>query len=262
MFAVGTESRLLLAPKEAGKDVLWFAFTDVAVPGPTAVEFLASSRGALRVWLNGKSLFQRDLPRAYQIDSDRFAAELSKGNNRLLVQTSSTNAAAEFHLHFRRKSAKATHEKLTQAALSRTGNAERGRKVFFDKEKSQCVKCHQIANQGERIGPELTGVGKRFSRIHLIESILEPSRTIAPSFGTWAITLKNGKILNGVKIAEDEKTLTLADNQGQKQVLAKADIEEQNVSAVSTMPDGLELRLTEDEFVDLIAFLASQKSPV
>src|SRR5207253_167408 len=109
------------------------------------------------------------------------------------------------------------------------------------------------------IGPELTGVGSRFARIYLVESILEPSRTIAPSFGTLVVTLKNGKLLTGVKIAETEKMLTLADNQGQKHVLAKADIEAQQPSPVSTMPEGLEKRFTEDEFIDLIAFLASQK---
>ena len=113
--------------------------------------------------------------------------------------------------------------------------------------------------QGERIGPELTGVGSRFARIYLVESILEPSRTIAPSFGTLVLTLKNGKTLTGVKVAETETTLTLADNQGQKNTLNRADIEEQQTSPLSTMPEGLEKRLTEDELIDLIAFLLSQK---
>jgi putative heme-binding domain-containing protein len=124
---------------------------------------------------------------------------------------------------------------------------------------SRSMKCRQLGGQGERVGPKLTGVGARFSRIYLVESILEPSRTIAPSFGTLAVTLKSGKTLNGVKVAETETTLTLADNQGQKHVLARAEIDEQNPSPISSMPEGLEVRLTEDEFVDLIAFLASQK---
>ena len=196
---------------------------------------------------------------SFRIDSDRFPATLDKGVNRVLVEASSPDAAVEFHLHFRRKSAKAEHEKLTQAALSRAGNAERGRKVFLDKEKSQCLKCHQLGAQGERIGPELTGVGARFSRIYLVESILEPSRAIAPSFETLVVTLKNGKTVNGIKVAESAKTLVLADNQGQKHELSTADIEERHASPVSTMPEGLEQRLSEDEFVDLIAFLTSQK---
>src|SRR5207237_6067245 len=134
-----------------------------------------------------------------------------------------------------------------------------GRALFLNAEKSQCLKCHRLGDQGERIGPELTGVGSRFSRIYVVESILEPSRAIAPSFGTMIVSLKNGKDLSGVKVTETETTLTLADNQGQKHILAKTDIEERRVSTVSTMPEGLEKRCTEDEFVDLIAFLMSLK---
>ena len=77
-------------------------------------------------------------------------------------------------------------------------NAERGRKVFFDVEKSQCLKCHRLGDQGERNGPELTGVASRFARIYIVESILEPSRTIAPSYGTWVVSLTNGKQFSGV----------------------------------------------------------------
>src|SRR5262249_28882067 len=162
-----------------------------------------------------------------------FIANLPKGTHRLLIQVGPTTAAAEFHLRFRRKSATAELERLTQAALTRTGDPERGRKLFFDADKSLCLKCHQLGGRGERGGPELTGVGSRFSRIYIVESILEPSRTIAPSFGTLVVSLKNGKELSGVKVAETETTLTLADSQAQKHVLQKGDIEEQHPSSAS-----------------------------
>jgi putative heme-binding domain-containing protein len=162
-------------------------------------------------------------------------------------------------VRFRLVSSKAEHEKLTQAALARPGNAARGRTVFFNVEKSQCLKCHRLGDQGERIGPELTGVGARFSRVYLIESILDPSRTIAPSYQTVLVVLADGKQFSGVKVAETGKTLTLADREGKKHELAKSDIEEQQPQAASTMPEGLEKRLTEQEFIDLIAFLAGEK---
>jgi putative heme-binding domain-containing protein len=251
-------------PKESAQNTCWLAYTEIAVAAPTAVEFLASSSDRLQVWLNGQSVYRRDQARNFQIDSDRFAGTLAKGVNRLLVQVGPleggvTREGSMFHLRFRRKSATAEHERLTQAALTRGGNPERGRQLFFAVDKSQCLKCHRLGDQGEHIGPDLTGVGSRFARIYLVESILEPSRTIAPSFGTLVIALKNGQVRTGVKIAQTETTLTLADNQGQKHVLAKADIEEQRASPISTMPDGLEKRFTEDEFIDLIAFLVSQK---
>ena len=82
---------------------------------------------------------------------------------------------------------------------------------------------------------------------------------IAPSYQTMLVTLKDGRTFTGVKIMETDATLTLGDNQGQKHVLAKSAVEEQHEQAVSTMPEGLEKRLTAEEFVDLIAFLVSQK---
>ena len=64
-------------------------------------------------------------------------------------------------------------------------------------------------------------------------------------------------MLSGIKIAETDTNLTLVDNQAQKHVIPKADIEEQKSSPLSTMPEGLEKKLSESEFVDLVAYLVS-----
>src|SRR5262249_45503821 len=151
---------------------------------------------------------------AFQPDADRFPATLPRGLNRVLVEVAAPDkGVAEFHLRFRRRSSTGEHERLVEAALTRKGDPESGRQGLFDAEKSQCVKCHRLGDQGERIGPELTGVGSRFSRVYLIESILEPSRTIAPSFETLVVALKDGRVFTGVKVEENETTLTLGDTQ-------------------------------------------------
>lgn len=265
VFATGLESRVSLtakvklAPADGDENRVWLAATDLILSESTAVQFLASSAGPLQVWLNGRRLYQRDQARTFQPDSDRFDGALNAGFNRLVVHTTGSREAAEFHVRYRRKNSTAELEQLSQAALARTGDAERGSKLFFDAEKVKCSKCHRIGDQGERIGPELTGVGERFSRIHIVESILEPSRTVATGFQTIAVVLQNGRVLTGIKIAETETTLTLGDNQGEKHLLAKADIEEQAVQSQSTMPDGIVKQITVDQFVDLIAFLVAQK---
>src|SRR5262249_23558062 len=148
------------------------------------------------------------------------------------------------------------HEKLTRIALKRSGDSQRGRNLFFNAAKTQCVKCHRVGEQGERIGPDLTGVGSRFPRIYLIESVLQPSRSIAPGYQTLTVMLKSGQVVTGVKVAETDAVLTVGDNKGDKLALPKADIEAQHPQSVSVMPEGLEKQLTTDEFVDLIAFLA------
>jgi len=101
--------------------------------------------------------------------------------NRLVAQVSAVGST-EIHVRFRRKSATERHERLSQLALATRGNADRGREIYFNTEKSACIKCHRLGDEGGRIGPDLTGVGRRFSRIHLIESVLEPSRAVAPAF--------------------------------------------------------------------------------
>jgi putative membrane-bound dehydrogenase-like protein len=257
--AADSSFTLRLGPSaNAPSDAEWLCLSDVWAAEETGVQFLASSNGTLRVRLNGRSIHERRQAGAFQPDSDRFNGTLVPGLNRLTIQLSASQPPS-FHLRFRQKSSRAEHEQLVQAALARPGNAERGRKLFFDAEKSQCIKCHRLGDQGERIGPELTSVGSRFSRIHIIESILEPSRTLAPSYESITVALKDGRVLSGLRVAETATTLTLADNQSQKHVLERSSIEEQKVQPTSIMPDGLEKRFIADEFVDLVAFLVGQK---
>ena len=135
----------------------------------------------------------------------------------------------------------------------------RGRKVLDDVEKSLCLKCHRAGDRGERIGPDLSGIGGRFARITIIESILEPSRSIAPSFDVVAVALKDGRVLNGVRVLETETVLTLADQDGRKHAIPTAEIEAVSRQPLSLMPEGLEKRVTPEEFVNLIAYLAAQK---
>lgn len=257
-FGDGPEARARIIGKTENQH--WLAFADFDSAEPGATQFLMSSNTPLRVWLNGKPVFERTDVRRFQPDADRFEAELAKGANRLLIQLSSVpDAGVEFHARIRRKSSKAEHERLVEAALTRPGNVERGRKLFLTVEKSQCLKCHRLGEQGEKIGPELTGIGSRFSRIHIVESLLDPSRTIAAGFQSQTVAMQDGRVLSGLKISETADTLVLADNQGKKHTLRKADIDESQAHAGSIMPDGLEKTLTVDEFVDLIAFLTGEK---
>src|SRR5262249_29090699 len=217
IFGSGTESRL--RPGPTAEDGVWLAYSDFHVPERVEVQFLAASNAGLRIWVNAKLAYRRDEARPFRADSEHFDAVLKKGLNRIIIQLGATKSSSEFHVRFRRKGSTAEHEALTRAALTRPGNPERGQKLFLDAASRQCVKCHRVGDQGERIGPELTGVGSRFPRIHLIESVLQPSRTIAPGFQTVAITLKGGRVVTGVRVAEADDTLTLADGQGNKHLL-------------------------------------------
>ncbi|MBI4664326.1 MAG: c-type cytochrome [Verrucomicrobia bacterium] len=256
-FATGAESRVSLG-SNTGNENVWLARTDLHVSEPTAIQFLASMRGEVRIWLNGQVVQERTESRSGAGVPHSFDGRLKAGANRVLVQISAPDDSG-FSLRFRGKSSAAEHERLAQAALSTSGNPQRGRKLFFDAEKSQCLKCHRLTDQGEQIGPELTGIGSRFSRIHIIESILEPSRSIAPSFQTAEFILDDGREFSGILLAEKDGRLTLADSQGQKHVVARSAVRVQRTQSLSAMPEGLERGWTTEEFIDLVAFLVSQK---
>jgi putative heme-binding domain-containing protein len=257
--AEAPHAALAAAIDPKGAAATWIAVSQFNATEAATVQFLGSAAGKFEVWLNGRRLFGRDQPRPYQSDSDRFEGTLDAGMNRVVVQGTSAPDQAAFQLRFRRKSSSAEIERFVQAALAQAGDAERGRKVFFDEARAQCSRCHRIGETGERIGPELTGVGERFSRIHIVESILEPSRTVAPGFQSVSILLKDGRVLSGVKVSDTADTLTLADNQAKKHTIATSEIDEQRAQSQSTMPEGLAKQLTVEQFVDLVAFLTAQR---
>lgn len=237
---------------------VWLARAEIELEQPTGVEFLGSSAGSLQVSINGHAFADRHDTRSPGSYSHRFQVDLPGGRTTVMARVDSSPPAL-FQLRFRRRSASVRHERLTTLALSRRGTVDGGRELFFDVNKSQCLKCHRLRDQGGRIGPDLTGVGSRFSPIHLIESVLDPSRTIAASFHTVTVVLADGRVVTGVKLAETERALTLGDAQGQVQEIEKSIVQGRVPASLSTMPEGLEKALTDQEFVDLIAFLLAQR---
>jgi putative heme-binding domain-containing protein len=257
--STGMESRARFGLVRKPEDT-WLGYAEIDAVDAAAVEFFAASTGLETIWLNDKQVFKREKPAAIGPYPDRFDATLTKGINRVLVRFGDAREWADFQLRFRRKSATPVQERYTAASLSRAGNPARGKEIFMNAEKSQCLKCHRVGDAGEKFGPELTGLGSRFSKAHIIESILDPSRAISPSFETVVIDLKNERSVSGLKVEETETTVVLIDNQAKKHVLAKIDIDSRRKGTLSTMPDGFEKTLTEDEFVDLISYLVSLKA--
>jgi putative membrane-bound dehydrogenase-like protein len=140
------------------------------------------------------------------------------------------------------------------------GDAAAGERVFFHSKGPRCFACHRIDGRGEAIGPDLSHIGSAMKREKLIESILEPSKEIAPAFVTWLITTRDGKQYTGVIVEEGaNSTLTVADTQGRLTVLKITDIEERVAQPTSIMPAELHALMTRQEFLDLLAFLEGRR---
>src|SRR5579871_1797703 len=146
---------------------------------------------------------------------------------------------------------------LRQHALNHGGDPKRGQQLFQTLRPTSCLTCHRVRGQGGDMGPDLSLIGGKFDRAHLVESILEPSRQIVEGFRTTILALTDGRLLTGIVREELADRLTIVDAAGQRQQVAKSRIEERRLSDVSLMPEGLADTLTPQQFTDLIAYLES-----
>jgi putative heme-binding domain-containing protein len=154
---------------------------------------------------------------------------------------------------------KADPNALRQAAMNSGGDPKRGKEVFASP-LTNCATCHKVHGQGGNLGPDLSQVGGKFDRTHLIESILDPSAEITQGYHATIIETKSGRIFTGIVRSESPTAVTLLDAKGTSVTLAPDDIESRVVSPVSLMPEGLADPLTPAEFTHLIAYLETLRT--
>jgi putative membrane-bound dehydrogenase-like protein len=149
-------------------------------------------------------------------------------------------------------------EAFANFAKANHGNADNGKKLFKS-ENLACIKCHKIGNEGADIGPLLSGVGAKYDRNFLIESVLYPSKQILDGYQQTIVRMKDGDVQSGVIKVETDKDITLYDASANKTVIPKSEIKEREHGKLSLMPEGLHLALKPEEFADLVAYLESLK---
>ncbi len=143
------------------------------------------------------------------------------------------------------------------AKLEGPGDAASGERIFFHNKSAGCAKCHQVDGRGGKIGPDLTVGARNLDRRRLIESILSPSKEIAPQFTVWNVLTTDGRTQTGILLSEQAKeaTQTFGDTSGKTFTVKIADVESRTPQQLSIMPTGLERQMTTQEFRDLLAFL-------
>lgn len=137
----------------------------------------------------------------------------------------------------------------------------RGASVFFQPSLA-CATCHRSkVRSNPPIGPDLghgnaIGETEKLTDEQLVESILEPSKTIRKGYETTSIRTADGEVLTGILLEKSEGVWLLRNAGGESISLKESDIESSTTSQQSLMPTGLAQQFVDKQpFLDLLKYL-------
>ena len=143
-------------------------------------------------------------------------------------------------------------------ALQNQGDAKAGELVFRSHREANCADCHRITGM-EKSGPNLDGIGEKYSRSEMIEHLLNPNLSIKRGYEQANVLMKDGRMIVGRVERSNQLLLRLQDLKGNRVNLKQNEVAEVTFSSVSLMPTGLPEQLTKTQFADLVAYLCSLK---
>lgn len=143
--------------------------------------------------------------------------------------------------------------------LALSGDAKRGEDIFNKSTAAQCKNCHMVRGVGGTLGPDLSMIGKKYERKTLLETILEPSKAIAPEFIAHLLETAGGQVFAGFLLQKDEKEVVLKDVKSQIIRVPAGEVEALVPQEKSLMPELVLRDVTGQDAADLLAFLETLK---
>ena len=142
-------------------------------------------------------------------------------------------------------------------AVRQAPDADSGHRLFHHHRLALCSNCHRHSGRGNVVGPDLSTIGNRKDREWLLQSILEPSREMAPEYQPRLIVLNDGTTFTGIRLRSSTKE-AMRDSNGQNRTFDRNDIESMVELPTSFMPTGLLSSLTDRELRDLLVYLETK----
>lgn len=135
-------------------------------------------------------------------------------------------------------------------SLSTAHDATAGKKLF----QQHCRTCHQRQGDGNRVGPDLTGVAGR-SPTDILADVLDPNRSVSVDGRSYTLVTKEGIVTLGILAGETATSVSLKKPGGAVESVLRSEIEELKFTGKSLMPEGFDRLMKPDELASLIAFL-------
>jgi putative heme-binding domain-containing protein len=147
------------------------------------------------------------------------------------------------------------------SAATKTGLKGRdfaqGKKVFSA---AACFTCHRFGNAGGMTGPDLTLSGGRYSPHDFLDQIINPSKVINEQFAPVIVTKNNGETFSGVVVNLNGDRVSIntdLSDPSQQVSIDRKEVKSMELSTVSPMPPMLLSMLTQEEILDLVAYVLS-----
>ena len=143
-----------------------------------------------------------------------------------------------------------------------SGDAVRGSGLFL----SNCARCHRVRGEGGSLGPDLSQITSRRSAAALVNSVREPSATIARRYHSVSLVFEglsagasgSRQRIQGTLKSEDAFSIQMMDTNQQLRAFMKADLLEFVRESDSLMPAFSRTDLSSAELEDILTFLQSQ----
>ncbi|HZK82950.1 MAG TPA: PVC-type heme-binding CxxCH protein [Humisphaera sp.] len=151
----------------------------------------------------------------------------------------------------------AAYQKIIDEA---PGDPQAGLRIFFHPAGPGCFHCHVVEGRGRVIGPDLSMIGHSQTSQHVLESILDPSREIAPLFTMWSITKRSGERIDAMLLRRDGQGMEVyTDATGVEIKVPEKEIVDRKIRKESLMPNGLVQGMTDQELRDVTAMLLQKR---
>lgn len=134
-----------------------------------------------------------------------------------------------------------------------SGDASQGRLLFY----KTCFKCHQLYGEGGRVGPDLTGSGRK-QVDYLLSNLLDPSAEIDADYKLTTVISNAGRLYSGFVIHQDDRVVRLRTQNADVQLQMK-DVDEIIPTKKSMMPEGMLRELSDDQIRDLFLYLTGSR---
>jgi putative membrane-bound dehydrogenase-like protein len=124
-------------------------------------------------------------------------------------------------------------------------------KLLFTK---HCAACHRIAEDGFRLGPDISDLRTQ-SSAQVLQAILDPNRAIDANYIRYSLLTIDGQVHEGLLEESNDRVVVLRGQEDKRITIEKGHVETLRASGVSLMPEGFENQLTPSQMNDLIGYI-------